>query len=413
MGCSHGAGLHARWSYEVRGGPSAGPPQAGPHPLGGSANVLVRREVPVKTVRRLFYADIVSAVVFVALACLSLFFFIDFVDELADLSDGYAALQAAVHSALLLPGHSYELAPIAVLIGTIYALARLAQSSEYTILRTAGLGPGRALQLLASLGLIFALLTYAAGDYLAPVCERLASQLKAGQKGGIKLGRTGAWLKDHATTPEGERSYSINVGTAGSRGAIHDIRIFEFDADGALLRRIAAASAQVQKNAVWTLRDVDITRWTRSPGQSEAPEVRLPEFEWHSTLTAGVVAAAVLPVANMSTLELFRYIGHLANNEQAAQRYEIQFWKRALYPFACVVMVALALPFAYLHARDGSVSLKVFGGIMLGISFVLLNNVAGHLGLLRDWTPWVVAATPSAIYLLLSLAAFSWLVRYR
>ena len=44
-----------------------------------------------------------------------------------------------------MPGHLYELAPIAVLIGTIYALARLAQSSEFTILRTGGLGPGRAL----------------------------------------------------------------------------------------------------------------------------------------------------------------------------------------------------------------------------------------------------------------------------
>jgi lipopolysaccharide export system permease protein len=76
-------------------------------------------------------------------------------------------------------------------------------------------------------------------------------------------------------------------------------------------------------------------------------------------------------------------------------------------------MVALALPFAYMHARAGGVSLKVFGGIMLGISFVLLNNVAGHLGLLRDWTPWMAAAAPSALYLLLSLAAFSWLVRYR
>ena len=41
------------------------------------------------------------------------------------------------------------------------------------------------------------------------------------------------------------------------------------------------------------------------------------------------------------------------------------------------------------------------------------SNVAGHLGILRDWTPWVVAAVPSALYLLLSMAAFSWLVRYR
>ncbi|OYU72980.1 MAG: LPS export ABC transporter permease LptG, partial [Burkholderiales bacterium PBB5] len=80
---------------------------------------------------------------------------------------------------------------------------------------------------------------------------------------------------------------------------------------------------------------------------------------------------------------------------------------------ACVVMVALALPFAYLHARAGGVSYKVFGGIMLGISFVLLNNASGYLGLLRNWTPWMAAAAPSGLYLLISMGAFAWLVRYR
>ena len=93
-----------------------------------------------------------------------------------------------------------------------------------------------------------------------------------------------------------------------------------------------------------------------------------------------MVSAAVLPLKTMSTVELWRYSQHLSDQEQAAQRHEIQFWKKALYPLACLVMVALALPFAYLHARAGGISLKVFGGIMLGISFVLLNNVAGHIG---------------------------------
>jgi lipopolysaccharide export system permease protein len=158
-----------------------------------------------------------------------------------------------------------------------------------------------------------------------------------------------------------------------------------------------------------------VTRWAPVVA-SAVPQVleeRLASLDWRSTLSAGVVAAAVLPLSTMSTVELFRYIDHLSDNEQAAQRYEIQFWKRALYPFACLVMMALALPFAYLHARAGGISLKVFGGIMLGIVFVLLNNMAGHLGLLRDWTPWIVAAVPSALFLLMSLAAFSWLVRYR
>ena len=115
----------------------------------------------------------------------------------------------------------------------------------------------------------------------------------------------------------------------------------------------------------------------------------------------------------MSAVDLFRYMTHLADNEQAAQRYEIQFWKKTLYPLACLVMVALALPFAYLHGRSGGISLKVFGGIMLGISFVLLNNISTHVGLLQNWIPWVAAATPSAVYLVISLLAFNWLVRHR
>ena len=56
-----------------------------------------------------------------------------------------------------------------MLIGTIYSMARLAQSSEYTILRTGGLGPVRALRLLALLGLFFGGVTFVVGDYLAPL----------------------------------------------------------------------------------------------------------------------------------------------------------------------------------------------------------------------------------------------------
>ena len=367
-----------------------------------------------KTVRRLFYADIVSAVAFVAIAFLALFFFIDFVDELGSVGKhGETAPLAAAYCLLLAPGHFYELMPIAVLIGTIYALSRLAQTSQYTILRTAGLGPGRALRLLVTLALVFGLVTFLCGDYLAPVSERIASQLHAGVSGGLSLERSGAWIKEHAKTPEGDRSYSINVGAAERGTLLRDVRIFEFDPDGQLLARTSAASATVARDGAWTLHDVVLTRWIEAGVASSVKEDKLATLVWQSTLSPTVVAAAVLPVTTMSTLDLWRYIGHLADNEQTTQLQLIQFWNRALYPFACLVMVGLALPFAYLQARSGGISLKVFMGIMLGVSFVLLNNVFRHLGLLANWTPWVVAAAPGALYLLASLAAFSWLVRYR
>ncbi len=369
-----------------------------------------------KTIRRLLYRDIVASVLFVAVAFLSLFYFYDFVDELEGVgSRGRTVWHALVGACLELPGHLYELAPIAVLIGTIYSLARLAQSSEYTILRTGGLGPWRALRLLALLGLAFGLLTFIVGDFVAPASKQERVNLKAKFSGGISIGGAGAWLKEHRSTAQGERSYSVNVQGTGSGGTLLGVRIFEFDGDGRLVSRIEAPQGRVGDHGHWVLANAQQTQWpaARSEGQPVVAVTQHASLLWPSTLDARVVAAAVLPVESMSTLELWRYSAHLSDQEQAAGGHEIRFWRRALYPLACLVMVALALPFAYMHARAGSVSLKVFGGIMLGISFVLLNNLCGHIGTLRGWTPWLAAAAPSIVYLLLSMGAFAWLVRYR
>jgi len=369
-----------------------------------------------RTVRRLLYRDIVASVAFVALAFLALFYFIDFVETLGDAgARGLAALEAAWSAALEIPGHFYELMPIAVLIGTIYSLARLAQSSEFTILRTGGLGPSRALGLLAVLGVAFSALTFVVGDYVAPRAEREAVLFKARTSGGVRVGSAGAWLKERQQTPEGEHSYSINIAGTSGGGGLAEVRIFEFDEDGRLAVRIEAREARVAEDGTWTLLDAEETRWPRARAAGQPPVLvrKHAQLLWKSTLTPAVVAAAVLPLRSMSTLELWRYSAHLSDQEQSAQRHQIQFWKKALYPFACLVMVALALPFAYMHARAGSVSLKVFGGIMLGIAFVLLNNLAGHIGLLNGWVPWAAAATPSLLFLGLSMAAFAWLVRYR
>ena len=366
-----------------------------------------------RTLRRLLYREILGSVAFVAAAFLSLFVFIDLVEELGRMAQkGRTLGQVLELVALQLPGHVYELLPIAVLIGTIYVLSRMAQTSEFTILRTGGLGPGRMLGLLAGLGLAFAVLTFLIGDFVAPRTEREATLLDARSGPGLSLGRTGAWLKERQTRPQGEYTVSVNVAAATADGRLRGVRIFEFDADARLARRLQAERASVSEDGTWTLQDVNVSTW---PGKQDAAvrTERLPTLAWPSGLSASVVASAVLPPRTMSTLDLWRYSSHLSSQDQAAQQYQIQFWKRALYPFACLVMVALALPFAYLQARAGGISLKVFGGIMLGISFVLANNVFGHIGLLREWTPWVAAIAPSLLYLGLSLGAFTWLVRYR
>ena len=364
------------------------------------------------TIRRLIYREVVAAVAFVTIGFLALFFFFDFVAELGEVGKGaspYRLTQALVYVALLMPSHLYELLPIAVLIGSIFVMARLAQSSEYTILRTSGLGPGRALRALLGLGMVFTLLTFATGDYVAPLADRTAQLLKARYQGKLSVGQTGAWLKER----QAQGTYTVNVGALAADGSLQSVRVFQADDQGMLVGTLRASRAEFTEDG-WLLQDVDSMRLRAAgDGPSAAPSTHLDRLLWPTGITAEMVSVALLQPDRMRTLDLFEYMRHLKANGQTSQRYEIEFWRKVFYPLSCLVMVVLALPFAYLHFRSGSITGFVFAGVLIGISFFLLNNVFGYVGNLQNWQPWLAAASPGLLYTLISLGAFGWLVLRR
>jgi lipopolysaccharide export system permease protein len=380
-----------------------------------------------KTVRKLIYREVITSICLVTLGFLSLFLFFDLVDELPAIGtrsplggeeNVYLLRHAMLYVGLQIPNHIYELLPISVLIGTIFVMARLAQSSEFTILRTSGLGPWKALRLLLSLGAVFVVASFAVGDYLAPVADRGAQLLKAKYQGRITIGQTGAWLKE-------KQVYSnsvVNVRALTANNEMQGIRIFEFDNKGLVVSMTEAESAQFAADDAWLLKKTMRTDFQIRPstdGLNKAVESanvsisREAEMRWPTDISAEMVSVALLKPDRMATYDLFNYVQHLKANGQTAQRYEIEFWKKVFYPLSCLVMVFLALPFAYLHFRSGSVTSYVFGGVMIGISFFLLNNVFGYIGNLQNWQPWLAAAAPGLLYTVISLGAFGWLVLRR
>ena len=366
-----------------------------------------------KTIRRFLYKEIISAVAFVTLGFLALFFFFDFVDELRWVgrseNGGYKLSHALAYVALAIPNHLYELLPITVLIGTIFVMARLAQSSEFTIMRTSGLGPWRALRTLLVLGLGFVVLTFAIGDYVAPMTERAGQLLKARYQGRITLGQTGAWLKER----QDNHTLFVNVSALTGKGEMQGVHIFEFGDQG-LVSTTQATQGQFARDKAWDLQGVKRTQYhTRNEARPHIENQALDTFRWPTGISADMVSASLLKPDSMRTIDLFQYIRHLNANDQNAQKYEIEFWRKVFYPLSCLVMVVLALPFAYLHFRSGGIAAYVFGGVMAGISFFLLNNVFGYIGNLQNWQPWLTAAAPGLIYSALSLGAFGWLVLRR
>lgn len=367
-----------------------------------------------KTLRKFLYGEVIGAVALVTLGFIALFFFFDFVEELQNVARnakvGYQIPQAMAYVGLMAPSHVYELLPITVLIGTIFVMARFAQSSEFTILRTSGLGPWRALRTLGLLGLAFTLFTFAVGDYIAPFADKTAQRLRAQFLGNLTIGKTGAWLKDRQLYGH----YAVNVGALTPEAQMRDVQIFEYDNKGFMVSITRAESASFGEGDFWQLINLKRTDFPELESSRAAiTTAQQDSLRWPTKVTAEMVAAAVLKPERMGTVALFQYMHHLKDNGQSAQKYEIQFWKKVFYPLSCLVMVVLALPFAYFHFRSGSIATYVFAGVMAGISFVLLNNVLNDLGNLHGWQPWFTAALPGMIYSMLSLSAFTWLVLRR
>jgi lipopolysaccharide export system permease protein len=356
------------------------------------------------TIERYLAREIYTAVGFVLLGFLALFGFFDLIAELRDLGNGnYQLRQIFSVVALWVPGHTYELMPIAVLIGTLYVLAHLSSNSEYTVMRAAGLSPLRAGATLAKIGLVFVVLTFAVGEWVAPASEEAAQQVRMRAMQSLIGGdlSSGLWFKD-------ERSF-INVRQAREANVLNGVRIYEFDSGYRLRQVTEAQRGEYAGKGRWRLVDVVQTRF-----EKEGPRPsKFAEAEWRSAVNPDLLNVLIVVPERMSAWKLYKYTQHLAGNRQKTERYEIALWKKLFYPLAALVMMALALPFAYMHARSGMVGIKVFSGIMLGIFFHMLNSLFSHIGLLQQWPPVASAAVPSLMFFGTALLMMLWIERLR
>jgi lipopolysaccharide export system permease protein len=354
------------------------------------------------TLRTYLAREIYGATLFVFLAFLALFAFFDLINELTDLGRGEYRLQHALaFVALSVPSHVYELFPVAVLIGTLYALSHLAANSEYTVMRGSGLSPWRATSTLFRIGIVFVVATIVFGELIAPVSERAAKQLKLAMTSSVVASEfhTGLWVKD-------DRRF-VNVREVEPDTSLSDIRVFEFDDEYHLKSISFAKRGKYLGKNIWRLSEIVLTGFTSGGSNVQ----RLAEMDWSSVLTPDILAVLFVVPERMSAWNLYQYSRHLSENRQKTERYEIAMWKKLVYPLASLVMMALALPFAYVHVRVGGMGVKVFSGIMLGVFFHMMNGLFSHLGLLQNWQPFVSAALPSAVFLGAAALMMWWVER--
>jgi len=361
-------------------------------------------DLALKVFERYLAREIYTSTALVLLSFLMLFAFFDLIGEIQNLGRGGYQLENVIAFVVLtIPGRIYELSPIAVLIGTMYALTTLARHSEITVLRASGLSTKSFLIMLGRIGIVFVVLTLLVGELVAPPAERAAQQLRLRAMSSMVAQefRSGLWVKD-------ERSF-VNVRNVQPDAKLREVRIYEFDPEYRLTSINDAETGDFEAPDHWRLRNV--TRTVFDPNGQRSRVERIPELLWKSALNPDILSVLLVVPEKMSVVSLFQYIRHLTDNQQKTERYVIALWKKGVYPLTSLVMMMLALPFGFLHARGGAVSIRVFTGVMLGIGFHMMNGLFSNLGVINDWTPFLSAVTPSALFLLGAGGMLWWVER--
>jgi len=344
---------------------------------------------------RYFTREILASSVLVLAALLALFGFFDLIRELDDLGRGTYRINAMLaYVALTLPSHAYVLLPAAGLIGTLFALARMSEHSEITVMRASGLSLRQLAMHVSVAGLAIALVTAAFGELVTPYTEEAAKglRLKATSSIVAREFRSGFWVKD-------DRSF-VNIQDVTADTQLLNLRIYEFDPTFRLTAISRAEKGTYAGPNKWDLSNVELTRFEGD----RAVLQRIAHATWSSVLTPDILSVLKIVPERMSALNLRAYIDHLRENRQKSTRYEIAFWSKIFSPAAAVVMMILAIPFALTSARAGGVGAKIVLGILIGLSFYFAGRLFAHVGLLNDWPALVSAGGPVLITALVATA---------
>ncbi len=351
------------------------------------------------TIERYLISQILWGLLIAAAILLPLFGFLDLIEQLDDVGQGfYTSRDAFIYVALLLPRRLIQLAPFIALLGNVIALGRLAINQELITLRAAGLSPARISLASLKVGLLLVLVLAILEQFIAPPLQHdaLARRSQALEQS-TELGQElGVWSKD--------KKHVLRISETGSLYRLDGVEIFFFSQDGLLEQYIHADYANIITDTEWILRNVTLKTISHLDIRSRSIEA----LEWRPFLDAEQLATLTRPPESLSPLQLYQYIRHLRETEQQDAPYSLALWRKLGSGLITIAMLLLSVPFVLGSVRTGVAYRLVLAGLT-GLCVYLLDQIISNVGLLLELSLPLVALAPG---LLLILVAKLWLDRY-
>jgi lipopolysaccharide export system permease protein len=340
---------------------------------------------------------ILTNTLMVMLVLLALAGLFEFIGQLEDTQGNYGVPQALLFAALRMPQLSFEMLPIAVLIGSLLGLGNLAKNSELVVMRTAGLSVARLAGMVAISGAVLMIFTGIIGEYIGPPLDYFARTMRdEGRYEQVDrdLGNS-AWVKDGQVIMHLER-----INPEFEFGALY---MFRFNEDDTLKSIARAENSGIDDNDKWILENFRETRFRDDGVQVVESSVAVESFDVNSELLG---ITLVKPVS-LSARGLMSYINYLRKNDLSAERYETELWSRVSKTATVALMPVLALAFVFGSMRSTGSGTRLLVGVLIGLGYFLASEMIANSGQVFNLNPAVVTWLPSMVLLMVTALALS------
>ncbi len=307
-------------------------------------------------------------------------------------------------------------APVGVLLATLFSVGFLAKSNELLAIRSAGISLGRVSLPFLAMGLAVTLAVFAAGETVYPQFERKRADLRESLiKGNV----------------EPARMLLQNVFMVGAEGRVYHFRSFNTKqnlgtdvtvqtiADGRLVQTVEMQRMWYEDSS-WVAENGGIRTFATSGDSVVAFEAfKMTVFPGWTETPEDVVRRRVNP-QHMTYKELSQTVRRLRGTGGDPTMEETELSLKVAFPLINLIVVMIGFPIA---ARTKQSGMALNFGVAMMITFVVrvlyeVFRSLGHGGALRplladlntSWVPYastVAAWAPNAICLVAGLIALS------
>ena len=318
-----------------------------------------------------------------------------FIGNLDDVQGDFGIPQALLYALLRLPQISFEMLPMAALIGSLLGLGGLAASSQLVVMRTAGISVGKLARMVGTSGLVLVIITALMGEFIAPPLDYFARNMRNEARASVPDTRADnpAWVKDGDVILHLQRvSTEFEFGT---------LLLYRFNDDGTLFSVAQAENAGLDNDERWVLENFRETRFDNDGVQAVSSTVSVESFDLDSNLLG---ITLVKPVS-LSARGLVSYIRYLRKNELSAQRYETELWSRFATTMTVAIMPVLALAFVFGSLRSAGAGSRLMIGVMIGLAYFLASEMLANSGQVFNLNPALVAWIPTLALIVVTAVA--------